>query len=137
MNRWKYRQQRRQQFWTTELLSTRSQLWLKPQLFRVCIHLPEDELLIKRVSDPDDGLNVDQTRQIESETWHSEQDTSQVSVSSLPEDEKSEHSTATVSSTTTTNTGENVASALVTTSVEDEPHFDAIVEQKGENLIDF
>ena len=74
---------------------------------------------------------------LESETWHSEQDTSQVSVSSLPEDEKSEPSTATVSSTTTTNTGDNLASALVTTSVEDEPHFDAVVEQKGEQLIDF
>ena len=88
-------------------------------------------------TDNDDGLNLDQTRHLESETWHSEQDTSQVSVSSLPEDEKSEHSTATVSSTTTTNTGDNVASALVTTSVEDEPHFDAKVEQKGDNLIDF
>ncbi|CAG2165896.1 unnamed protein product [Oppiella nova] len=86
---------------------------------------------VVQTQDGDEGLNVDPQRQLlESETWHSEQDTSQVSVSSLPEDEKSEPSTATVSSTTTTNTGDNIASALVTTSVEDEPHFDAIVEQK-------
>ncbi len=55
----------------------------------------------------------------------------------MPEDEKSEPSTATVSSTTTTNTGDNIASALVTTSIEDEPHFDLIVEQKGEQFVEF
>lgn len=45
----------------------------------------------------------------------SEQDTSQVSVSSLPEDEKSEPTTATVSSTTSTTTGDGgAASAQVT-----------------------
>lgn len=47
---------------------------------------------------------------MESETWHSgEQDTSQVSVSSLPEDEES-GPTATVSSATTVTTDEIVAS---------------------------
>ncbi|XP_074604996.1 uncharacterized protein LOC141858216 isoform X5 [Brevipalpus obovatus] len=47
---------------------------------------------------------------VESETWHSgEQDTSQVSVSSLPEDEES-GPTATVSSATTVTTDEIVAS---------------------------
>lgn len=47
-------------------------------------------------------------RPIESETWQSgEQDTSQVSVSSLPEDEESAH-TATVSSATTVTTDEMV-----------------------------
>jgi len=81
---------------------------------------------------------LDQARLLETETWQSgEQDTSQVSVSSLPEDEKSEPSTATVSSTTTTNTGDNIASALVTTSIEDEPNFDLIVEQKGEQFVEF
>ncbi len=89
--------------------------------------------------DPEEGQTYDQARLLlETETWHSgEQDTSQVSVSSLPEDEKSEPSTATVSSTTTTHTGDNIASALVTTSIEDEPHFDLIVEQKGEQFVEF
>ncbi|KAI1291714.1 Ankyrin-2 [Halotydeus destructor] len=50
----------------------------------------------------------------ESETWQSEQDTSQVSVSSLPEDEKSEPTTATVSSTTSTTTGDGVIASTVT-----------------------
>lgn len=58
-----------------------------------------------------------------------------MSVSSLPEDEKSEHSTATVSSATTTHTGEHIASAITTTSVgEEDPHLKMVVEQKGEHF---
>lgn len=64
----------------------------------------------------------------EGETWQSvEQDTSQVSVSSLPEDEKSEPS-VTVSSS---NTGDQLVSALLSTSITDEPKMEMIVEQKG------
>lgn len=64
------------------------------------------------------------------ESWQSvEQDTSQVSVSSLPEDEKSEPSSVTVSSATTT-TGEQPAAVAV--SITDEPKMEMIVEQRGE-----
>lgn len=68
---------------------------------------------------------------LESETWQSgEQDTSQVSVSSLPEDEKSEPTTATVSSatTTTTNASENAVSSRIA-SVTEEPGTKITVEQ--------
>ncbi|XP_025017279.1 uncharacterized protein LOC107365449 isoform X4 [Tetranychus urticae] len=70
---------------------------------------------------------------LESETWQSgEQDTSQVSVSSLPEDEKSEPTTATVSSatTTTTNASENAVSSRIA-SVTEEPGTKITVEQNG------
>lgn len=71
---------------------------------------------------------VEQTKH-EAETWQSvEQDTSQVSFSSLPEDEKSEPS-VTVSSTT--NTGDQLISALVSTSVTDDPKMEMVVQQKG------
>lgn len=53
-------------------------------------------------------------RRLESETWQSgEQDTSQVSISSLPEDEKSEPTTATVSSATTSTSGDVSLSTAV------------------------
>lgn len=68
------------------------------------------------------------------ESWQSvEQDTSQVSVSSLPEDEKSEPSSVTVSSATTT-TGEQPAVAV---SITDEPKMEMIVEQRGNTLRSF
>lgn len=69
------------------------------------------------------------------ESWQSvEQDTSQVSVSSLPEDEKSEPSSVTVSSATTT-TGEQPAAVGV--SITEEPKMEMIVEQRGNNLKSF
>lgn len=73
--------------------------------------------------------DVEPTRH-EVETWQSiEQDTSQVSFSSLPEDEKSEPS-VTVSSTT--NTGDQLMSAVVSTSLTDDPNqIEMVVEQKG------
>jgi len=53
-------------------------------------------------------------RPLETETWLSgEQDTSQVSISSLPEDEKSEPTTATVSSPTTTSGEFNLSTQVV------------------------
>lgn len=53
-------------------------------------------------------------RRHESETWQSgEQDTSQVSVSSLPEDEKSEPTTATESATTSTSGDISLSTAVV------------------------
>lgn len=66
-------------------------------------------------------------------TWHSgEQDTSQVSVSSLPEDEKSEPTTATVSSTTSTTTGADaIGSAIVVEHSEHSSNIRVTVEQKG------
>lgn len=75
---------------------------------------------------------------IETETWQSEQDTSQVSVSSLPEDEKSEPTTATVSSTASTTTGEGaVASAVVVEHTDASSRVKVSVEQKGKNQISF
>jgi len=82
----------------------------------------------------EEPVHYEQARLIETETWHSgEQDTSQVSVSSLPEDEKSEPtSTATVSSTTATHAGDQAtaASALVSTSVAEEEPVLMRVEQR-------
>lgn len=69
------------------------------------------------------------SRPYEPETWQSgEQDTSQVSISSLPEDERSEPTTATVSSATTTTSGEFNLSTAVVSNITEEP----IVEQRGE-----
>jgi hypothetical protein len=83
----------------------------------------------------EEPIQYEQARLIETETWQSgEQDTSQVSVSSLPEDEKSEPSTATVSSTTATHAGDQTtaASAVISTSVGQEEPVLMRVEQRGE-----
>ena len=69
------------------------------------------------------------SRPYETETWQSgEQDTSQVSISSLPEDERSEPTTATVSSATTTTSGEFNLSTAVVSNITEDPN----IEQRGE-----
>lgn len=67
------------------------------------------------------------------ETWQSlEQDTSQVSFSSLPEDEVKSEPSVTVSSTTT-NTGDQIISALVSSGTDD-PKVEMHVEKRGSFL---
>lgn len=61
-----------------------------------------------------------------SESWHSgEQDTSQVSVSSLPEDEKFEPNAR------ITTTGDNIVSTSTSNVVDDQDGTKILVEQKG------
>lgn len=89
--------------------------------------LDADEALLQHSSERDMGKHHG------SESWHSgEQDTSQVSVSSLPEDEKSEPTTVTVSSVTTTTTGDNLVSTSGHTNIlDDQSGTRVLVEQKG------
>lgn len=65
-------------------------------------------------------------------TWQSgEQDTSQVSVSSLPEDEKSEPTTATISSTTSTTGGLTSAVVVEHSTSNESTNVRVTVQQKG------
>ena len=79
--------------------------------------------------DPNDNQVLQVDRPHESETWQSgEQDTSQVSVSSLPEDEKSEPTTATVSSSTATSGDVSLSKAATS-----EPKARVSAEQRGQS----
>lgn len=61
--------------------------------------------IVQEVDEPPAHQDAGATKPVESDTWASDLDTSQVSVSSLPEDEKTEP-TATLSSSATTTTAE-------------------------------
>lgn len=82
----------------------------------------------ERVESP----NQPPVRRLGSETWQSgEQDTSQVSVSSLPEDERSEEPLVASVTERTVSTDEQITSTQVTTHVSTEELVDIRVEHKG------
>lgn len=73
---------------------------------------------------------VEQRPPLETETWLSgEQDTSQVSISSLPEDEKSD--TATASSPTTTSGEFNLSTQVVSNLSDDSAKGRLLIEPSG------